>query len=153
MFDILHRVGAKAPIEATYAALATPEGVAAWWTEDTVGASGVGASMKTDFTVAETGQYIGGFELAVEELVPNERVAWRVTGGPDEWIDTLIGFDLTSADDFTVVNFSHRGWREQVEFMNHCSTKWATYLLSLKSYLETGAGEPAPHDTQISNWH
>lgn len=153
MFDILHRVGAKAPIEKTYDALATPEGVAAWWTADTSGTAGVGASMKTDFTVAETGEHIGGFELAVEELIPGQRVAWRVTGGPEEWVGTLIGFDLKTEDDYTVVNFSHTGWREQVEFMGHCSTKWATYLLSLKSYVETGTGTPAPHDTQISNWH
>lgn len=153
MVDILHRVGAKASIEKTYDALATPEGVAAWWTADTSGAAGVGASMKTDFTVAATGEYIGGFELTVEELIPNQRVAWRVTGGPEEWIGTQIGFDLTSEDDYTVVNFAHTGWREPVEFMAHCSTKWATYLLSLKSYVEVGTGSPAPHDTQISNWH
>jgi hypothetical protein len=37
--------------------------------------------------------------------------------------------------------------------MNHCSTKWAIYLMSLKQLVETGAGAPAPHDVQISNWH
>ena len=53
----------------------------------------------------------------------------------------------------TIVLFSHVGWKEPVEFMHHCSTKWATFLMSLKKLLETGKGEPAPHDVKISNWH
>jgi hypothetical protein len=40
-----------------------------------------------------------------------------------------------------------------VEFMGHCSTKWATFLLSLRDLVETGQGKPAPHDLKISNWH
>lgn len=49
--------------------------------------------------------------------------------------------------------FAHAGWREPVEFMNHCSTKWAIFLMSLKSLVETGSGAPHPRDVQISNWH
>ena len=37
--------------------------------------------------------------------------------------------------------------------MYHCSTKWATFLMSLKMLVETGKGEPAPRDVKISNWH
>ena len=29
----------------------------------------------------------------------------------------------------------------------------ATYLMSLKRLLETGAGEPSPDDVRVSNWH
>ena len=49
--------------------------------------------------------------------------------------------------------FAHTGWREPVDFMYHCSTKWATFLMSLKSLLETGTGAPAPDDERISDWH
>ena len=49
--------------------------------------------------------------------------------------------------------FGHRKWREEVEFMAHCSTKWATFLLSLRDMVETGTGRPAPHDLRIGNWH
>ena len=42
------------------------------------------------------------------------------------------------------------GWKEPVEFMHHCSTKWATYLMSLKSLVETGKGEPNPNDVNVS---
>lgn len=34
--------------------------------------------------------------------------------------------------------------------MHHCSTKWAVYLMSLKALVETGKGNPNPHDPHIS---
>jgi hypothetical protein len=49
--------------------------------------------------------------------------------------------------------FAHRGWREQVPFMHHCSTKWAIFLMSLKSLVETGTGAPDPVDVKISSWN
>ena len=78
---------------------------------------------------------------------------WRIASGADEWVDTRVRFDLSQVDGYTVVRFGHNGWAEPGEFMAHCSTKWATYLMSLKSYVETGTGQPAPVDVQISNWH
>jgi hypothetical protein len=51
------------------------------------------------------------------------------------------------------VRFGHRNWSEAVEFTEHCSTKWATFMLSLKDLVETGQGRPAPDDVWISNWH
>jgi hypothetical protein len=38
---------------------------------------------------------------------------------------------------------------QPVEFMHHCSTKWATFLLSLKDWLERAEGRPAPYDVKI----
>ena len=76
----------------------------------------------------------------------DEKVSWRVVDGPEEWVGTTIDWDLRQDGDWTIVNFAHQGWREPVEFMHHCSTKWATFLLSLKSMVETGEGSPAPHD-------
>ena len=35
--------------------------------------------------------------------------------------------------------------------MHHCSTKWAMFLMSLKSLVETGTGAPFPNDVHISN--
>jgi hypothetical protein len=61
--------------------------------------------------------------------------------------------DLRQDGVYTIVLFEHRGWAEPVEFMNHCSTKWAVFLLSLKQLLETGHGSPDPDDVPISDWH
>ena len=51
------------------------------------------------------------------------------------------------------MRFTHEGWAEPVEFLDHCSTKWAVFLLSLKALIETGAASPAPDDVPISDWH
>ena len=39
MVDIIHKMGIKAPVSKVYAALATVEGIAGWWTKDTTGSS------------------------------------------------------------------------------------------------------------------
>lgn len=55
--------------------------------------------------------------------------------------------------DTTLILFGHRNWREPVEFMAHCSMKWAVFLLSLRQLVETGQGRPAPEDLKIDNWN
>jgi uncharacterized protein YndB with AHSA1/START domain len=147
MVDILHRIGAQASVEDAYAALTTIDGLAAWWTEDTVGDSSPGGVVKFRF-----GE-LGGFDILVLKAEPHERVLWEVVGGPDEWLGTQVEFELSQEGEYAVVMFRHLGWREPVPFMHHCSTKWATFLMSLKDVLETGKGQPSPRDVQISNWH
>lgn len=149
--DILHRVGIKSSLAEVYTALATPEGVAGWWTRETRGESEVGGVLKTKF-IAD-GKHIGGFDLEILELQPGKRVLWQVVEGPAEWIGTKIVFELKREDDFTIVLFKHQDWKEAGEFMHHCSTKWGSYLLSLKSFVETGKGAPSPDDVRVGNWH
>jgi hypothetical protein len=91
--------------------------------------------------------------MKVLELRPDKSVFWEVVEGPKEWIGTKISWELKQEDGFSIVMFKHLDWKEPVEFMHHCSTKWAIFLMSLKSLVETGKGAPSPHDTKISNWH
>lgn len=148
MPDILHKVGVKSPSpNATYQALATVDGLAAWWTHDTRGVSAVDGELEFHF---------GGpdrfFKMAALELSPQKRILWEVIDGPMEWLGTQVSFDLRQEDDYTIVLFKHTGWKAPVEFMHHCSTKWATFLMSLKSLVETGVGAPHPNDVRIDNW-
>jgi hypothetical protein len=149
--DILHRVGVKSSSEAVYKALATREGLADWWTTDTRGESRVGEMLRFRFTA--DGREIGGFDMKVLELQPGKRVLWQVVDGPAEWVGTRISFDLKQAGEYCIVLFQHQGWREPVEFMYHCSTKWGSFLMSLKSLVEAGQGQPNPNDVQIGDWH
>lgn len=147
MVDILHRIGvAKSSPDAVYAALTTIEGLSGWWARNTTGNTDVGGVITFRFVP-------GGFDMKVIESVPGKKVLWEVVDGPAEWIGTHVSWDLSQAGDYTIVLFAHEGWAEPVEFMHHCSTKWATYLLSLKQLLESGAGSPDPDDQQISDWH
>jgi len=146
MVDILHKVGIKSssPNDA-YKALTTREGLSAWWTIDTRGDSKVGGVLLFRFGD-------GGFDMKVLEFQPAKRVLWQVLDGPQEWIGTKISFDLKQEGDWTIVLFKHHGWKEPVEFMYHCSTKWAVFLLSLKSLLETGKGAPWPNEFKLDGW-
>jgi uncharacterized protein YndB with AHSA1/START domain len=150
MVDILHRIGVTASPDDVYAALTTIDGLAGWWTQDTKGDGNTGGVIEFRFANAPAP---GGFDMKVLEIQPAELVRWEVVTGPDEWVGTQIKFELTQEDGYTIVLFRHEGWKEPVEFMYHCSTKWATFLMSLKKLVETGAGEPAPNDVRISNWH
>jgi uncharacterized protein YndB with AHSA1/START domain len=138
MVDILHRVGMNAKPEAVFAALATLEGVRKWWISTATGDAGNGGTI--DF---------GFCQMKVVAAEPGKLVKWRCVGGPDEWVGTEVVFKLETKRDQTFVLFTHAGWKEPVEFMHHCSTKWATFLLSLVEYVERGSGRPAPHDVKI----
>ena len=144
MPDILHKIDIKASPDETYRALTTLEGLAGWWTKTTQGNSNTGGTIEFRFGAN------GGFDMKVLELEPGRRVLWQVVGGPEEWIGTKVHFDLRRDGDYTAVLFKHQGWKEPVEFMHHCSTKWATFLLSMKSLLESGRGAPYPNDLHIS---
>ena len=143
MVDIVHKVGIKsASLDDVYQALTTPEGLSAWWSPVTQGDGEVGGAIKFSFVT-----------MKVLELRPGAHVLWEATDGPQEWIGTKISFALKRDGDYTIVLFKHQGWKEPTEMMHHCSTKWATFLMSLKSLLETGKGAPAPNDVKIDNWN
>ncbi|MFE5293998.1 SRPBCC domain-containing protein [Isoptericola sp. NPDC056618] len=147
MVDILHRIATTtATPQAMYDALTTVDGLAGWWTQDTTGDAGLGG--KVEFRFPD-----GGFVMEVEELRPSERVVWRVVDGPEEWVGTTVEWDLRQDGGWTVLLFAHRGWREPVEFMHHCSTKWATFLQSLKALVEGADAAPSPRDVKIDNWN
>jgi len=152
MIDIIHRVGIRAPAGQVYMALATVAGIASWWTKEARGVSAPGETIELDFSTPD-GERVGGMAMQVVALQPDTRVQWRFTGGPEDWLGTEAVFDLSREDDYTIVRFGHRKWREANEFTEHCSTKWATFLLSLRDLVEKGKGRPAPDDLWIGNWH
>ncbi|MGW4522128.1 SRPBCC family protein [Amycolatopsis sp. NPDC004378] len=145
--DILHRIGIeKSSPDQVYDALTTLDGLSAWWARKTVGDTELGGVIAFRFRA-------GGFDMKVTELDPGKLVRWEVVDGPPEWVGTTIRWDVEQRGDYTIVLFKHEGWREAVEFMHHCSTKWAIFLMSLKQLLETGEGAPDPNDVAISDWH
>ena len=140
MPDILHRIAIRSTPEKIFHALTDPRQLAGWWTRQTTSR---GDNLR--FTFDDRGFN----EMAVVETLPAKRVAWRCIDGAPEWIGTSITFDLKEEPGATVVLFAQRGWKEPVEFMHYCSTKWAVYLLSLKQLCETGTGAPYPDDIDI----
>lgn len=147
MVDILHRVGIKSSTKDVYRALTTRQGLAGWWTTDTRGSCDLGGVIEFHFGTN------GRIDMKVLELDPAKRVVWQVVDGPQDWIGSKVSFDLKQEGEQTTVLFKHAGWKEQSEFMHHCSTKWATFLMSMKALVETGKGTAFPDDIHITvNW-
>ena len=152
MADIIHRIGVRAPAAEVYEAVSTTQGVAGWWTRDTTGSATAGATVDVRFRNTD-GKDIGQMQFEVTKLEPHRDVRWRFLAGPPEWLGTEATFQFQQEGDMTILVFGPRNWKEPVEFMAHCSMKWAVFLLSLRELLETGQGKPAPDDLKIDNWN
>jgi uncharacterized protein YndB with AHSA1/START domain len=138
MSDILHRVGIDAKPDKVFDALTTIEGLRGWWSGTAAGSAAKGGLTNYGFC-----------DMQVIDAEPSKLVHWRCTGGPDEWLDTEVTFRLDWKNGQTFVVFKHANWKEPVEFMHHCSTKWATFLLSLRDLVEKADGHPLPNDLRI----
>lgn len=140
------QIGAKASPEDVFKALTDPKKLAKWWTSDTRGSgSKVGDTLEFWF-----GDFCQKFE--VKALKPGKLVQWKATKeGVDEWAGTEITFSLSTDELQTLVRFRHSGWKKNTEFFAHCSTKWATFLISLKDLMEKGKGKPYPNDLEINH--
>jgi hypothetical protein len=121
-----------------YEALTTIGGIRNWWSSEAEGNAAEG----------------GAFEFRRNRLdviqADPSLIRWRYSGPAEDWWGTEIVFRLLWRDGQTYVVFKHEGWREAKEFMHHCSTKWAIFLLSLKDLVERGEGKPEPRDTKIA---
>ena len=142
MPDIMHQLKIHATPERVYDAIATAAGVRNWWTRDVVLEPTVGA-------VGEFGFYDRRFvaEVRVERLEPAKHVGWLPLGGP--WTGTTISFDMRPDGSDTILAFAHRGFAGAGEDFARPNTRWGYYLLSLKSFLETGSGTPNPDDSDF----
>ena len=145
MVNVNHRIGIKVSPEKIYEALITDDGLKTWWTNDISGAGEVGSTIKFRFNG-------GGPDFKVSKLIPNKTVCWQHSGDmPESWMGTEVSFQLETEDNQTFVNFTHANWNEATDFMAHCNTKWAVFLLSLKDALEVGKGNPFPNDIHIDH--
>ena len=146
MAEINHKIGIKAEPSVIYQALTTDTELAKWWTKDTKGASGLDSVIQFRFSGR-------GPDFKVSQLEPDRLVVWKCVGGmPEAWFGTEISFQLIKEEKQTIVRFRHLDWKENSDFLAHCSTKWAIFLMSLKEYVETGKGRPYPEDVQIDHY-
>lgn len=89
--------------------------------------------------------------MAVEELIPNKKVAWNVTDSlidiPDlknktDWINTKIVWEISAQDNQTELRLKHFGLTPQVECYNICEGGWHNFTDSLTEFINTCIGKP-----------
>lgn len=142
MADILHLLQIHAPRENVYAAIATIEGVRNWFSRDADLDSRVGGSGEIRF--AGRTRII---KLEVVKLEPPASIVWRIlSAAMPTWANTRVEFKLSVDGAGTLLHLAQRGFREIDDFFAMSATAWASFLFSLKQYLETGRGTPHPDD-------
>ena len=134
---IHHRLLIEKPVENVYEALTTQEGIAGWWTPETLAKPEVGSVSVFSFD----GHSI---EIKVEELKPYSLVKWRVLKASEEWNETTVTFELQPHAKGMILVFHHEGWKEYSNHLASCSYDWALFLRSLKFLCEKGKGFPYP---------
>ena len=119
-----------------------------WWTGDI---DGNADTLGAEFTYRY--QNLHCSKQAVTELVPDQKLVWRVTEAhlafledPGEWTGTEIAFEIVPKGAWTEVRFTHQGLRPEFECFDTCSSAWSFFVNgSLRRLITTGEGpEPPP---------
>ena len=123
-----------------------------WWSETI---TGVTDEVGGEFVYEVEGIHYS--KIRVIELVPGERVVWRVIDArmtfiadETEWNDTEIRFDIVGRDDGTELRFTHVGLMPEVECYGACANAWTFYIgSSLRQLLERGSGAPNSQPDEV----
>ena len=119
--------------------------VRGWWSGDIEGSTDkLGAEWTYRY------QDVHYSKQEITELIPGQRVAWRVLDGyldftedKTEWTGTEIAFDITDKDGKTEVCFTHVGLTPEFECFDNCSNAWGFYIKeSLRQLITSGQGHP-----------
>ena len=119
--------------------------VRGWWSEEVEGSpEQLGAEWDYHY------QDIHRAKLKTTELIPDQKVVWRVLENhfnfikdQTEWVGTEMTFDIAPKGDQTEVHFSHLGLVPEYECYDVCSNAWGFYIGgSLRGLIMTGKGEP-----------
>jgi uncharacterized protein YndB with AHSA1/START domain len=139
--EIHHAMMVRSSPDKVYAALTQQSGLAAWLTIKTIAAPSIGSINEFWF---DGGKRI--LKVEVQALTPDCQVVWRLVQGIPPWealrAETI--WTLTPADGSTIVDFRQDGWPASDDVYASVSYKWATFMTSLKAYIDTGTGAPNP---------
>jgi uncharacterized protein YndB with AHSA1/START domain len=135
MAQIAHLVRIRATPKQVYRCVATPEGIAQWFTEAASPNYRKGGTLELRFD----GEPVN---FTISELNEPSRICWHCDSENNSWFDTDIAFEFEEQGDRTVVRFDHTGWPEVSDRFRDCSQSWAYFLESLRSLVEEGRGTP-----------
>lgn len=136
MADIYHDFQVHAPPEDVFRGITSPEGVSAWWSQNTVGSPEEGQIYELDFGPGYQWKAKVVFSVAPSEF------EWELFDASDDWLGTTVGFRLEKKGESTHVRFHHKGWAHENDHYRTSCYCWAMYLRILKRYVEHGETVP-----------
>jgi uncharacterized protein YndB with AHSA1/START domain len=142
MTDIRHEIETDAAPAKAYAAIATPEGIAGWWSTDSRVATEVGGEVELRF-VKDDRTVVMRFRI--DALEPGKRVSWTCTdNGNPVWVGTTLTWSLRPRGSGTTIAFTHGGFAEDASPPYQMTVEgWKHFVASLRAYLASGQGQPA----------
>ena len=135
--DYESRLTLTASTDAVFDALTTIEGLAGWWAPVTGdGLTGGELTFKFD-PAAPVVMRVDAADRGVE-------VRWtNVANHLEDWVGTTLHFDLEAMPaGGTELRFRHAGLTPRLECFSDCKNGWDHFIPSLRSYVETGTGNP-----------
>lgn len=149
MLAIIKELTIAATPGQVFSALTQQHTIAQWWTSDLNIKPEVGTL--ADFRFQKWGA--GSLQFEIIELDPDENVAWKSRKGPVQWAGTYVTWRLSPAEQGTKLVFTHDGFTLVDNVYKQTRGNWEYFLISLKSYLETGTGTPgAPPSASKSDY-
>jgi uncharacterized protein YndB with AHSA1/START domain len=143
--DYTAQVTIAASADAVFDALTTLEGLVAWWTSVT----------GNGLTGGELTFAFGPASEAVMRVDAAERgvgVRWtNIACMVEDWVGTTVHFDLDSLPaGGTELRFRHAGLTPRLECFSDCKSGWDHFIPSLRTYVETGTGNPNQSDADLA---
>ena len=121
-----------------FEALTTPTGYRGWWSKDCLIAQKPGDESALKFN--KDGNIVN-MRFRLDETVPERSVRWTCVGHDMEsWIGTTLEWHLANDGGATEVSFEHGSWKGEAPEL--VVQGWRHFLGSLRSYVETGQGQP-----------
>lgn len=138
MAEITHEIKINAPLDKTFKALSTLNGLKSWHTADIEG------NLSPNEVLTFKGEGKPVFRWKIIKIEPNKELVWECIEGPGDSIGTETIYTLSkTSDNCTLVEMSHTSWPDQGGNFRKCNTLWGILLYHLKKYVETNHPEPA----------
>jgi hypothetical protein len=115
-----------------------------WWAKNF---SGNAKKLNDKFSVHFGETFV---DFLVSELIPNQKVIWKVTNcnlhwinNKKEWNGTEVVFKISEKKNSTQIDFTHVGLVPGVECYNDCEVGWNGHVtMSLVKLINEGKGMP-----------
>jgi uncharacterized protein YndB with AHSA1/START domain len=138
MSSIKDEIRIQAPASKVYEALTRQAGYRGWWNAVGEVEQAVGGEAKLRFVKDGTPV---SMRFRIDEMTANERVRWTcIAHDFQDWIGTSLNWGIKQGGDGVVVTLEHSGWKDAAP--EPVAQGWKHFMGSLKSYVETGTGQP-----------
>jgi uncharacterized protein YndB with AHSA1/START domain len=135
--EIIMACNIDADAETVFEAISTTDGVTGWFTSQAEIGEGVGAHHLLSFP-----EMPAPWDLRVDETTRPRRLTLSTVVGPPQWEATTMTYSIVDRPEGGVVlNFDHDGFAS-ADGVREWTIGWATKVLALKRYAETGARDP-----------